>query len=127
MEERKSSHYRQSYILQVRKIKMNIFKTLNDFTSESAKNLKEQLVTVSAETMGWVAVILVHLATIPTLVAILTGLTEKTPPVDLVLLAWAGLFLFFVKATISKDILNIVTIGFGFFIQACLMALIIFK
>ena len=106
---------------------MNIFKTLNDFTSESAKNLKEQLVTVSAETLGWVAVILVHLATIPTFVAILTGLTEKTPPVDLVLLAWAGLFLFFVKATISKDILNIVTIGFGFFIQACLMALIIFK
>jgi hypothetical protein len=127
MEERKSSHYRQSYILQVRKIKMNIFKTLNDFTSESAKNLKEQLITVSADTLGWVAVILLHLASIPTLIAILTGLTEKTPPVDLVLLAWAGLFLFFVKATISKDILNIVTIGFGFFIQACIMALIIFK
>jgi hypothetical protein len=127
MEERKSSHYRQSYILQVRKTKMNIIKTLNDFTNESAKTLREQFVTVSADTLGWVAVILVHLATIPTLIAILTGLTEKTPPVDLVLLAWAGLFLFFVKATISKDILNIVTIGFGFFIQACLMALIIFK
>jgi Co/Zn/Cd efflux system component len=127
MEERKSSHYRQSRILQIRKTEMNIIKTLNEFTSESAKNLKEQFVAVSADTLGWVAVILVHLATIPTLVAILTGLTEKTPPVDLVLLAWAGLFLFFVKATISKDILNIVTIGFGFFIQACLMALIIFK
>ena len=127
MEERKSSHYRQSYILQVRKTKMNIIKTLNEFTNESAKTLKEQFVAVSADTLGWVAVILVHLATIPTLIAILTGLTEKTPPVDLVLLAWAGLFLFFVKATISKDILNIVTIGFGFFIQACLMALIIFK
>jgi len=106
---------------------MNIIEKINEFTSESAKSLKEQLVTISAETLGWIAVILVHLATIPTLVAILTGLTEKTPPVDLVLLAWAGLFLFFVKATISKDLLNIVTIGFGFFIQACLMALIIFK
>jgi hypothetical protein len=106
---------------------MNIIKKLNEFTSESAETLKAQFVAVSAETLGWVAVILVHLATIPTLIAILTGLTEKTPPVDLVLLAWAGLFLFFVKATISKDILNIVTIGFGFFIQACLMALIIFK
>lgn len=127
MEERKSSHYWRSCILQVRKIKMNIIETLNKFTNESAKNLKEQFITVSADTLGWVAVILVHLATIPTLIAILTGLTEKTPPVDLVLLAWAGLFLFFVKATISKDILNIVTIGFGFFIQACLMALIIFK
>ena len=106
---------------------MNIIEKLNEFTSESAKTLKEQFVAVSAETLGWIAVILVHLATIPTLIAILTGLTEKTPPVDLVLLAWAGLFLFFVKATISKDLLNIVTIGFGFFIQACLMALIIFK
>lgn len=106
---------------------MNIIEKINEFTNVSAQNLKEQLVTVSSETLGWVAVILVHLATIPTLIAILTGLTEKTPPVDLVLLAWAGLFLFFVKATISKDILNIVTIGFGFFIQACLMALIIFK
>ena len=106
---------------------MNIIEKLNEFTSESARTLKEQFVAVSAETLGWIAVILVHLATIPTLIAILTGLTEKTPPVDLVLLAWAGLFLFFVKATISKDLLNIVTIGFGFFIQACLMALIIFK
>lgn len=106
---------------------MNFIEKLNEFTNNSAKTLKEQLVTVSAETLGWVAVILIHLATIPTLIAILTGLTEKTPPVDLILLAWAGLFLFFVKATISKDILNIVTIGFGFFIQACIMALIIFK
>ena len=106
---------------------MNIIEKINEFTSESARSMKEQLVTISAETLGWVAVILVHLATIPTLIAILTGLTEKSPPVDLVLLAWSGLFLFFVKATISKDLLNIVTIGFGFFIQACLMALIIFK
>ena len=127
MEERKSSHYRWSCILQVRKTKMNIFKTLNDFTSESAKSLKEQLVTISADTLGWLGVILIHLSTIPTLLAILTGLTEKTPPVDLVLFAWAGLFLFFVKAAISRDILNIVTIGLGFVIQAGLMALILFK
>jgi hypothetical protein len=127
MEERKSSHYRQSCILQVRKKQMNIIEKLNEFTAGSAKSLKEQLVTISADTLGWLAVILIHLSTIPTLLAILTGLTEKTPPVDLVLFAWAGLFLFFVKAAISKDILNIVTIGLGFVIQAGLMALILFK
>jgi hypothetical protein len=49
------------------------------------------------------------------------------PPVDLVLFAWSGLFCFFVKATIQKDVLNIVTIGLGFFIQAALLALIVFK
>ena len=91
------------------------------------KNIKEHAPHVSAETMGWVAVILMHLATIPTLLAVLTGLTEKMPPVDLVLFAWAGLFCFFIKAALQKDFLNIVTIGFGFFVQAALMAMIIFK
>lgn len=97
-----------------------------DFKKMS-ENLSEHLKHISAETVGWLAAILVHLATIPTLVAVLTGLTEKMPPVDLVLFSWSGLLLLFIKATIQKDILNIVTIGFGFFIQASLMALIIFK
>lgn len=82
---------------------------------------------ISAEAAGWCAVVLLHLATIPTLLAVLTGLTEKLPPVDLVLFGWAGLFLLFLKATVQKDLLNIVTIGFGFFIQACVLALIVFK
>lgn len=91
------------------------------------KNIKEHAPHISAETAGWVAVVLLHLATVPTLIAVLTGLTEKMPPVDMVLFSWLGLFLFFIKATIQKDLLNIVTIGFGFFVQAGLMALIIFK
>lgn len=91
------------------------------------KNIKEHAPHVSAETMGWIAVILLHLATIPTMLAVLTGLTEKMPPVDMVLFAWTGLFCFFIKATIQKDILNIVTIGLGFFAQAALLALIVFK
>lgn len=91
------------------------------------ENIKKHAPNVSAETMGWIAVILLHLATIPTFLALLTGLTEKMPPVDLVLFAWSGLFCFFIKATIQKDLLNIVTIGFGFFVQAAIMALIVFK
>ena len=47
--------------------------------------------------------------------------------VDLVLLVWAGLTLLFVKAAVQKDILNLITIGFGFVIQAVMMALIFFK
>lgn len=91
------------------------------------QNIKEHAPHISAETAGWVAVVLLHLATIPTMVAILTGLTEKMPPVDMVLFSWLGLFLFFIKATIQKDLLNIVTIGLGFFVQAGLLALIVFK
>lgn len=106
-------------------VKLNV-KGLLDF-NHWVSNIKQHAPQLSAETMGWIAVILMHLATIPTLLAVLTGLTEKMPPVDLVLFAWAGLFCFFIKAAIQKDFLNIVTIGFGFFVQAGLMALIIFK
>jgi hypothetical protein len=108
---------------------MNIKEQVGDMFNfqKLSENLSEHLKHISAETVGWMAAILIHLATIPTLVAVLTGLTEKMPPVDLVLFSWAGLMLLFIKATIQKDILNIVTIGFGFFIQASLMALIIFK
>ena len=107
----------------------NIKKSLHDLFDLDlwVKNIKEHAPHVSAETMGWVAVILLHLATVPTMVAVLTGLTEKMPPVDMVLFAWTGLFCFFIKATIQKDLLNIVTIGFGFFVQAALLALIVFK
>ena len=90
-------------------------------------SLRENIAHLSAETLGWVGVILVHLATIPTMVAVLTGLTEKLPPVDMVVLMWLGLFMFFVRSVIAKDLLNIITIGFGFFVQAVLMALIILK
>lgn len=103
------------------------FERANKMAQEATATIKEHVVHISAETLGWIAVILIHLSTIPTLIAILTGLTEKTPPVDLVLATWAGLFLFFVKAAISRDLLNIVTIGFGFAIQASIMALILFK
>lgn len=92
-----------------------------------ADSLRENVAHLSAETLGWIAVILVHMATIPTLVAVLTGLTEKLPPVDMVGLMWLGLFFFFVRSVIAKDLLNIITIGFGFFVQAMLCALIIFK
>lgn len=91
------------------------------------KNLKEHAPHISAETIGWVSVVILHLATIPTMLAVLTGLTDKMPPVDLVLFVWAGLFCMFIKATIQKDLLNIVTIGFGFFVQAAILALIVFK
>jgi len=90
-------------------------------------NIGEHIGHISAETLSWIAVVLIHMATVPTLIAILTGLTEKMPPVDLVGLVWLGLFMFFLRSVIARDLLNIITIGFGFFIQATLMGLIIFK
>ena len=82
---------------------------------------------ISAETMGWLAAIALHAATIPTLLALLTGLTDTTPNVDVIMFMWLGLVLLFGRAILLKDMLNIVTIGFGFVVQAVLMALILFK
>jgi hypothetical protein len=82
---------------------------------------------ISAETFGWLAVIVLHASTIPSLFAIMAGLTDRMPAVDLVLLVWAGLSLLFVKAAVQKDMLNLVTIGIGFIAQAVMMALIFFK
>jgi hypothetical protein len=57
----------------------------------------------------------------------MSGLTDRMPPVDLVLMIWTALTLLFVKAAVQKDMLNIITIALGFVVQAVLMALIFFK
>jgi hypothetical protein len=82
---------------------------------------------ISAETLGWLAAIALHAATIPTLLALLTGLTDSTPSVDVVMFLWLGLVFLFGRAVILRDLLNIITIGLGFVIQSVLMALILFK
>jgi hypothetical protein len=40
---------------------------------------------------------------------------------------WTGLVLLFARAVVLKDMLNIVTIGMGFMLQAVIMAMILFK
>jgi len=89
--------------------------------------IKEKFSHISAETMGWLAVIVLHASTVPSLLAVMAGLTDRLPGVDLVLLVWTGLALMFIKSAVQKDMLNLVTIGFGFIIQAVMMALIFFK
>ena len=82
---------------------------------------------ISAETLQWLAAILIHCATIPTLLSLLTGLSDRTPSLDSVLFMWAGLLLLFGRAIIMKDSLNIITVGLGFIVQAVFMAMILFK
>ncbi len=88
---------------------------------------KTKISHISAETFGWLAAIVLHASTLPSMLAVMSGLTDRLPAVDLVLLVWTGLGLMFVKAAVQKDMLNVVTIGFGFIIQAMFMALIFFK
>lgn len=99
----------------------------DNIRTNTAKFLTDNLSKISADTLGWLAVIMIHCATIPTLLALLTGLSDRTPSLDLVLLMWGGLLLFFGRAVVLKDALNIITIGVGFMVQAMIMALILFK
>jgi hypothetical protein len=89
--------------------------------------VKEHLPRLSAETLQWLAALVLHAATVPTLLALMTGLSDRTPSLDIVLFMWAGLVLLFMRAVVIKDMLNIVTVGAGFIVQAVLMALILFK
>lgn len=99
-----------------------------NFDIEKFKTLVgDRFSKVSSETFGWLAAVVLHCATIPSLLAVMSGLTDRLPGVDLVLLLWTGLVLLFVKAAVQKDMLNLVTIGIGFVVQSVLMALIFFK
>ena len=100
---------------------------LEEFLNSVRTWLELHLPKVSADTLGWLAVVLIHCATIPTLLALLTGLSDHTPNLDMVLFMWAGLVLLFMRAVVLRDILNIITIGVGFITQAVLMAMILFK
>lgn len=82
---------------------------------------------ISADTLGWMANIALHSATIPSFLALMTGITDKVPSVDVVLMLWAALGLLFFRAVLIKDLLNIVTIGIGFMIQAMVLIIIFFK
>lgn len=89
--------------------------------------LEEHLGKISADTLEWLSIIVIHSATIPTLLSIMTGLSDRTPTLDVVLFAWGGLVLLFARAIILKNSLNIITNGAGFITQAVIMAFILFK
>lgn len=97
-----------------------IYEYLNDF-------FYNKLGKISADTLAWLANIALHCTTIPGFFALMTGLTDKPPSIDLVLMIWATLGLLFFRAVLMKDLLNIVTIGVGFMLQAVAMSLIFFK
>ena len=89
--------------------------------------IKEHLGKLSAHTLGWLSIVLMHLATVPTLAAVLLNKSDTLPPVDLVLFLWAALITLFFKSLIEKNFLYIATICVGFVAQTVVMSLILFK
>jgi hypothetical protein len=91
------------------------------------KTLSDKLSHLSSEGVGWLAVVFIHCATVPSILSLIFAVSDRLPSLDIVLFLWTGLILFFIKALIQKDMLNIITIGGGFFIQALLLAMVVFK
>ena len=109
-------------------MKLNVIKfSLFRFYLMLKKFFFVQLKKITADTLGWVAAIVLHAATLPSMLALMSALTDKMPDLDIILFIWTALVLLFARAIILKDQLNIITIGAGFIAQAVAMAFILFK
>jgi hypothetical protein len=91
------------------------------------QSIAESVKSVSAEAIAWAAIVLMHLSTVPTLLAMMSGLSMDHPPADYVLMIWLALILFLLRAAIKRDVLQMVTIGLGFAVQASMLVLLFFK
>lgn len=111
---------------------MNIsYKVVRDIISHFFINLwsefKASIRQVSIDGIGWTGLIALHAVTIPSLFGLMTGLTDNTPPIDMVVILWAAMGLFYIKAILEKNVVSLVIIGLGFVMQSILMALVFFK
>lgn len=89
--------------------------------------ITQKLQSVSSGAFEWVSLVLIHSAFIPTILAAGMGISDKMPSADIVLFVWAGLFLNYIQAIIKRNMLIIATHGIGFFIQAVLLVMVVFK
>jgi hypothetical protein len=88
---------------------------------------KDHLGHISAHTLGWITIVLLHFSAVPTLLAIILAQSDKLPPYDLMLFVWAALTTFFFKSLIEKNFLYVSTICLGFIAQVVMLGMIIFK
>ena len=105
----------------------NLLDQIINSPSVAYEFLKEHLGHISAHTLGWVTIILLHFASIPTLAAVLMAQSDKLPPVDLMVFVWSALITLFFKSLIERNFLYVATICLGFAGQTLLMGLILFK
>ena len=87
--------------------------------------MKKQ-VTYLANASGWIGMLLIHGATLPTTLSVILGHSTVLPPLSMILLIWSGLFLFLISAIANKNTLYIVSNAIGFFFQSIMLALIVF-
>lgn len=98
------------------------FETVKDSVIKFFQSLNKP----TADTFAWLSMVVLNCATIPSFLAVKSGLTDKMPPLDLVIILWVGLLLYFIRSAILKDMLMVVTLGIGFALQSIALGLIFF-
>ena len=89
--------------------------------------VKNHFGNISAHTLGWLTIVMLHLSSVPTMLAVLTHQSDRMPPVDIMLFIWGALIAMFFKSLFERNFLYIATICLGFCGQTVLMSLILFK
>ena len=69
-----------------------------DFDLTKVKSFfADNVAKVSSETIGWLAVVFMHCATLPSILGLIFGVSDRLPSLDVVLFLWTGLILLFVR------------------------------
>lgn len=93
-------------------ISTNTLKFINQFTAES---------------FNLCVIILLHCASLPTLLSAVTEISDRMPTVEIFLFLYSGLFIFLIKSIATKETFSIVINALGFLVQVILLSLIVFK
>lgn len=102
------------------------FNFLLAFSLSRAHNyLMKNIARKLPEAGGWVGMGLIHSATLPTTLSAIMGWGAHFPPISMVVMVWAGLALFFVRALSRIDWLYLFSNGVGFTLQSILLYLIV--
>ena len=102
-------------------------KYLLDSIENNANNWLTNLNRLGTNTLNWLSVLVGHSVFIPTSLALLMELTDKTPSIDIILLVQGFLILSFFRSVIAKDQVATVLHALGWFTNALLLSMIIFK
>lgn len=77
--------------------------------------------------LAWVGVVLLQGATLPSTIQKIMGVEGvQMPPVTMVLMVWAGLLCYMIRAIVQKDVVYMVSNGIGIVLNTIMLALIVF-
>lgn len=94
---------------------------------EFFNNIGDKLAGIGSDTLNLIMILIGHCVFLPVTLAILTGLTDRGPSLDTVVLVQTMLLISFIRSIVNKDAVATVIHGLGWFGQGLLLAMIVFK